>query len=255
MFLTGIFKWMETQNVSFGWRKTLNRILILPTKTREDRFRFLLNLVSISPSIWLTKMEDPEGSDREFNGLKLYKILSEASTFSNTEMIVRQKLMEAISYMAEEFINEDGVYGDFDKISDIFIHKIWVQQFLEVKSKVNALSTKFVFKAKSGTVYSGENLAEINKLNTEQLLDIVSWIDHSEESRDANANSERIRKYILENETIIKERFKQHRIGLIGFINFVVLPLRRNEVVIFVSEKLWIPHGFDPRKIEIKIKK
>jgi len=69
-------------------------------------------------------MEDPEGSDREFNGLKLYKILSEANTFSNTEMIVRQKLTEAISYMAEEFINEDGVYGDFDKISDIFIHKI-----------------------------------------------------------------------------------------------------------------------------------
>lgn len=249
MLLPKIFEQMQDFRIKFWWRDTLNWILKMPTKTREDRFRILLEILTVCPALWIDKLQDPEY--KEFDIKKFYSALSDASAFCNNQLILKSKITESVYIMASEFINDDGLYWDFEKIPWIFTHKLWVFQFLERKTRIKKWDTGYVFKAKSWEIYRWEHLGELVKLNTAQLTDILHWLDFTPEGEEPNEQFNSIHQYILNNEEILKFKFLQYRLSIIAFLQYIVLS-EWNEITIFILDELKIPHPFVKKQIRMK---
>ncbi len=106
MFIQNLDKAMEPNRLSFGGKKSMNRLLMLPTKTLDDRFTLLLEMLTFSGSLSYGNVEDPENVDYEFDYNKLYKLLAEASMYINNPGIVTNRFRDAVQYLSAEFIRE-----------------------------------------------------------------------------------------------------------------------------------------------------
>ena len=150
MFIQQLDEAMEQHRYLFGGKKSMNRLLMMPLVTVEDRFKLLLELLTFSGTFSYGKIEDPENLDYTPEYNQCYKLLSEASMYINNASIVAARFKELIQYLSAEFIKEVGENGDFSYIPDIYIGKTKVIQFLTKKTKMDSTGTGYVFKAKSG---------------------------------------------------------------------------------------------------------
>ncbi len=244
MFIAQLDQAMEVHRKQFSGKKSMNQLLMMPTKTKEDRFRLLLELLTFSAFLSYWKIYDPEKLDYEPIYLDIYTLLAHASMYINTPTIVSGKFTELISYLSAEFIKEIGDAADFSSIADVYVLKIGFIQFITRKTKLSSTDTSFVFKAKSGQAYSGTSLKDIVKLDQASLLDILEWLSYDIETEKTKYD---IHQYMLTNKKDLMEKFKNLRVCYIAFINYLFAPEKRNEVIVFVLETLEIPHEYGPK--------
>lgn len=245
MFIQNLDAAMEPYRYLFAWRKSTNKLLMMPTKTIEDRFKLLLELFTLSWSLNYWKIEDIENPNYTFEYNVCYKLLAEAAMYVTNTWIVSVRYKELIQYLASEFINEVGQDWDFSLIPKIYLGEISAIQFLAKKTKINNNNTAYLFKAKSGIVYQWNNLKDLAKLTQDILFDIIEWINEDEDLN-LNDTQKKVLDYIINKKSDLVSKFKNHRVCLIAFINWMYSPEIRNNVIVFILEELNIPHEYGP---------
>jgi hypothetical protein len=246
MFIQQLDEAMESHRTQFGGKKSMNRLLMLPTKTMDDRFALLLEILTLSGTLSYGKIYDPESTDYQFDYNKLYKFLAEASMYVNNPGIVTARLKEAVQYLSAEFIREAVEWGDFTVVSDVYQKKSKVIQFITKKNKNVDANPGFAFKGKSWTVYDGKKMGELIKLKEDELLDIVLGI--KEDVGFAKTNEQDlVLNYVLDNKKALQKEFRNYRNTLIAYLTWLKTPEIRNSIIIYILEDLKIPHTYGPK--------
>lgn len=224
----------------------MNRLLMMPLVTVEDRFKLLLELLTFSGTFSYGKIEDPENLNYTPEYNQCYKLLSEASMYINNASIVAARFKELIQYLSAEFIKEVGEEGDFSYIPDVYTGKVKLVQFLTKKTKVDKTGTGFAFIAKSGTVFQGTSTKDFINMKQVELLDILEWIDVDPEFP-MDEKQHKVLKFILGNQGRLQTEFKTYRNALLAFLNWYYAPEIRNNIIVFILEELQIPHTYWPK--------
>jgi hypothetical protein len=248
MFIQQLDAAMEPHRNQFGGKKAMNNLLMLPTKTIDDRFKVILELLTLSGTLEYWKIEDPEKLDYEFDYNRLYKLLAEASMYINNPGIVASRFREAVQYLSAEFIREAVEGGDFTAISDIYEGKVKVVQFLTKKNKVNK-NAGFAFKAKSWKVYDGKSMGDLKSLKQDELIDITEWISEDPEFV-MDENQKKVLTYITGNKDFIQSEFWNYRNALLAFLNWLKNPEIRYEIIVHVLDELKIEHTYGEKSQE-----
>ncbi|MBP9780148.1 hypothetical protein KBD33_06040 [Candidatus Gracilibacteria bacterium] len=248
MFIQKLDEAMESHRTQFGGKKSMNRLLMLPTKTLDDRFILLLELLTLSGTFSYGKIEDPENVDYNFDYNKLYKLLAEASMYVNNPGIVTMRFKEAIKYLSAEFIREAVDGGDFEAVSDVYTKKVKVVQFLTKKNKVNT-NAGFAFKGKSGKVYDGKKMGDIKSLKQDELVDIIEGISGDPEFV-MDEIQKKVLTYITANKDFIQSEFGNYRNALLAFLNWLKNPEIRYEIIVHALNELKIEHTYGEKSQE-----
>ena len=251
MFIQSLDVAMEPHRTQFAGKKSTNKLLMMPTKTLDDRFKLLLELLTLSGALSYGKIEDPKSVDYEFDYNKLYKLFAEASMYVNNPGIVSIRLKDAVQYLSAEFIREAADGWDFEVVSDVFTGKVKVIQFLTKKNKIST-AAGFVFKWKSGRVYDGKKIGDLKSLKWDEAVDILFGIAEDVEFPKTDTQ-DRVLGYVLENKESLQKEFTNYRNAILAFLTWLKMPELRNSIIVHILDTLKIEHTYGEKSQEAVI--
>jgi len=227
MFLNSLYDSSKDFQTWFQWKSTIAELLAINTSTIEWRFKLLLKIITMWNSLQIKSVKDWNIAIPDLQKIK--RILIQSNQMSHSILVMWSNLKIIAQELSFEIIEATNWKWDFSIITDILNQKKKISDFLNIKESVTIFNKVFSFTGKSWKVFKWKWVQDLMPLNTENLKDIITWMNISDE----------IREILLDADTMKKE-FKNHRNWMMWFLKYSI----DNEswkwkVMEFIENKLW----------------
>lgn len=228
MFLKNIYNEMWKHQISFQGKSTLADLQKIDISTKEWRMSFILEVLKYAKYFNYEYFEESKTLPVE---TVIRQLLADANTYCENKAICWWKLKQIIQFFSFEMIKENDWVFNYKMIPEILDWVLKVSDFIVIvnEDEKTLKNSLYSFVWKSGKTYSWKWAVDLNKLNTDDALDIIEWLI-------PDINQERVINYAKENKEELKAKFKSDRIVYIWLIQMLVW--FENKVSEYISEKL-----------------
>jgi len=227
MFINSIFDALKSKQIWFQWKTTLLYLLNMDITTIEWRLKMLLYIVSLFTSLWITTVKDWKNPTPDLEKIKRIIIQSNNLVHSNVVIVANMKTI--VQELSFEIISATNWKWDISLIEDIYSKKIDPKEFLNIKQKTTLFNKVFSFVWLNWKTYSWTWVQDLLNFNTEDFIDMVSWLKITNEIKD-----------ILLDSWLMKKEFKNHRAWMMWYIKACIDPESSKwNVVKFIYDKIW----------------
>ena len=213
----------------FEWLYSLWQINSLPEEDESKRFKKALQILRLWNALNL--------SDSDFNeknkSLNTKSDMAQASSYSHNMLKVRGKLLGVAIALMQETKNKATKNFEYDLIEAFMNDEIDYDSLFWEPEELIDYRREYEFKWKTWAIYKWVGSPDLNKMNTWTIVDIVNEIKDSEWNEEAKDFIE----WIDQNETKIKERFKNKRIAYIGVLKWMVMPDVDNPIIKYIKDQ------------------
>lgn len=227
MFLKTIISEMSQHQKPYEGKPSSTKLFMMPMETLEDRLMLLLNIASYCTSLGISVM--PDGRNAVPSLQKIRQCIVESMSMSHNRTIVAHDFTVAMQELSFEIMEATNNKPDFSKVGPVFTGEIPVHAFLDIPQTVTFHNKIYSWKGASGTEYAGVGIVDIAKYDTEQIIDILKGAPLDAELR-------KITDYAIEHADIMKDAFKNHRMGLLPILKYWFDPAsQESKIVEFVK--------------------
>lgn len=228
MFLKNILNEMWKYQISFQGKSTLADLQKIDILTKEWRMSFILEVLKYAKYFNYEYFEESKTFPTE---VVIKQLLADSNTYCENKAICWWKLKQIIEFFSFEMIKENDWKFNYRMIPEILDWVLKVSDFILIvnEDEKTLKNSLFSFVWASGKTYSWKWVVDLNKLNTEDALDIIEWSI-------PDINQERVINYAKENKEELKSKFKSDRIVYVWLIQMLVW--FENKVSEYISEKL-----------------
>lgn len=228
MFLRSILKELQFNQIWFNWINSITKIENMPYWTNVEKLLLIIEILKYGNSLWMDLFKE---SKKEFEDSEVQVIFAWCKSYYWNITIVGWKLRSLAEWLAFYLLDNKKWEFDFSLIKWIVDEKT-ANEFLWEKYVETEKNMHYEFIWKSGKEYVWNWLIDINKYNTETLLDIISW---------ENIFNERINKCIPhllnpENKAVFNSNFKSLRTAIISVISEIFW--KESKIVEFILANL-----------------
>ena len=229
MFLKNILNEMWKYQISFQGKSTLADLQKIDILTKEWRMSFILEVLKYAKYFNYEYFEESKTFPTE---VVIKQLLADSNTYCENKAICWWKLKQIIEFFSFEMIKENDWKFNYRMIPEILDWVLKVSDFILIvnEDEKTLKNSLFSFVWASGKTYSWKWAVDLNKLNTEDALDIIKWVTI------LDVTQSKILEYSNEYKDELKSKFKSDRIVYIWLIQ--MLAWFENKVSEYISEKL-----------------